>query len=81
MTFSPTVSTMGRNYLITKGQLIDIAKQGTNTVSSLELDFNKAIQDGSYIFKENSWYGNLLYIGQQNDYPIFTLTNESDSMN
>ncbi|MGA6118697.1 hypothetical protein [Sphingobacterium anhuiense] len=79
--FSPTVSTMGRIYLITKDQLIDIAKQGTNTVSSLELDFNKAIQDGSYIFKENSWYGNLLYIGQQNDYPIFTLTNESDSMN
>lgn len=78
-TFSSTVSTMGRIYLITKGQLIDIAKQETNTVSDLTVNFNKAIQDGSYIFKERCWYGNLLYIGEKNDYPIFTLTNESDN--
>ncbi|MEN5231567.1 hypothetical protein [Sphingobacterium faecium] len=78
-TFSPTVSTMGRIYLITKGQLIDIVKQETNTVLGLELDFTKAIQDGSHIFKEKSGYGNLLYIGQQKDYPIFTLTDESDN--
>jgi len=37
-TFNPTVSTMGRIYRITKGQLIDIAKQETNTGSGLELD-------------------------------------------
>lgn len=78
-TFSPTVSTMGRIYLITKGQLIDIVKQETNTVLGLELDFTKTIQDGSHIFKEKSGYGNLLYIGQQNNYPIFILTNESDN--
>jgi len=78
-TSNPTVSTMGRIYLITKGQLIDIAKQETKTVSDLEIDFNKAILEGAHLFKEKSWYGNLLYIGQHNDYPLFTLTNESDN--
>lgn len=47
--------------------------------ASKDWDNGGAIQNGSYIFKEKSGYGNLLYIGQQNDYPIFTLTNESDN--
>ena len=76
--FEPQASTMGRIYLITKGQLIDIARQETNTKSGLTIDFDKAIRKGSYIFKQPSWYGNLLHLGQHYDYPIFTLTNEND---
>lgn len=76
--FEPQASTIGRIYLVTKGQLIDIARQETNTKTELTIDFDKAIEDGSYIFKRPSWYGNLLYLGQQNEYPIFTLTNEID---
>jgi hypothetical protein len=76
--FEPQVSTIGRIYLVTKGQLIDIARQETNTKTELAIDFDKTIEDGSYIFKRLSWYGNLLYLGQQYEYPIFTLTNESD---
>ncbi len=76
--FEPQASTIGRIYLVTKGQLIDIARQETNTKTELTIDFDKAIEDGSYIFKRPSWYGNLLYLRQQNDYPIFTLTNEID---
>lgn len=76
--FEPQASTLGRIFLITKGQLIDIAKQETKTETELTLDFDKAVNDGSYIFKQRSWYGNLLYLGQQGDYPIFTLTNEND---
>ncbi len=78
-TFNPTASTYGRIYLITKGQLIDIARQKTNTSTSLEIDFEKAIKNGSYIFKQPSWYGNLLYLGEHNGFPIFTITNEQDS--
>jgi hypothetical protein len=76
--FEPQASTIGRIYLVTKGQLIDIARQETNTKTELTIDFDKAIEGGSYIFKRPSWYGNLLYLGQQNEYPIFTLTNEHD---
>ena len=76
--FEPQASTIGRIYLVTKGQLIDIARQETNTKNELTIDFDKAIEDGYYIFKQKSWYGNLVYLGQQNDYPIFTLTNEND---
>lgn len=76
--FEPRASTIGRIYLVTKGQLIDIARQETSTKTELTIDFDRAIEDGSYIFKRPSWYGNLLYLGQQNGYPIFTLTNEND---
>ncbi|AEV98128.1 hypothetical protein A4D02_33605 [Niastella koreensis] len=76
--FEPQASTIGRIYLVTKGQLIDIARQETNTKTELTIDFDKAINDSSYILKRPSWYGNLLYLGRQNEYPIFTLTNEND---
>ncbi len=76
--FGKQASTLGRIYLVTKEQLIDIAKQETSTKTELLLDFEKAIENGSYIFKRPSWYGNLMYLGQQNEYPIFTLTNENE---
>jgi len=76
--FEPQASTIGRIYLITKDQLIDIARQETQTTTELLIDFDRAIKDGSYIFKRPSWYGNLLYLGKQNEYPIFSLTNEND---
>ncbi|MGX1752143.1 hypothetical protein [Sphingobacterium sp. NPDC055346] len=40
------------------------------------MDFDLAISKGSYIFKEKSWYGNLLFLGEQSGFPIFTITNE-----
>lgn len=76
--FEPQASTIGRLFLITKGQLIDVARQETKTETELTIDFEKAVTDGSFIFKRPSWYGNLLYLGHQREYPIFTLTNEND---
>jgi hypothetical protein len=76
--FEPEASTLARMYLITKGQFVDVARQETKTESKLNLDFDLAIKDGSFIFKQRSWYGNIVYLGEQNGYPIFTLTNESD---
>ncbi|WP_289665607.1 hypothetical protein [Flavobacterium panacagri] len=71
-------TTLARIYLITKGQLIDIARQETNTKNDLLLDFESATSHGHYIFKRPSWYGNLLYLGEHDNYPVFTLTNEND---
>jgi len=76
--FEPQASTLARIYLVTKGQLIDIARQETNTETDLSIDFDASVRNRHYIFKDRSWYGNLVYLGDQRDYPIFTLTNERD---
>ena len=76
--FEPQKSTLGRMYLITPEQFIDVVKQETNSSDSLNIDFQKAITDGSLVFKEQSWYGNLIYLGTQYDYPIFTFTNKTN---
>lgn len=77
--FNKGIETLGRMYLITKEQLIDVARQETNTKEILNLDFDEAIRNGYYVFKKKpSWYGKLLYIGAQNDIPIFTFTSEEE---
>jgi hypothetical protein len=76
--FEPQASTMARMYLINKGQFIDIARQETKTEAELVLDFDTSVKEGSTIFKRPSWYGNLVYLGDQYNIPIFTLTNEID---
>ena len=76
--FEPQASTMARMYLINKGQLVDIARQETKTEAKLVLDFDTTVKEGSSIFKRPSWYGNLVYLGDQNNHPIFTLTNENN---
>ncbi|THD31262.1 MAG: hypothetical protein DI588_12805 [Flavobacterium johnsoniae] len=66
--------TYARLYLITKEQLADIAMQETNSNERPELDFDFAERNGRHIFKSPSWYGLLLYLGEDSGMPIFTLT-------
>lgn len=42
------------------------------------MDFNQAILNGNVIFKPGSMYGNLIFIGTKDYYPIFTFTNETN---
>src|SRR4030095_163368 len=44
--FEPQQSTLGRMYLITPQQFIDVVKQETNSSGSLHIDFEKAIVEG-----------------------------------
>lgn len=74
--FNENKSTLGRMYLITQEQFVEVVKQETNNNSDLNIDFEKAKKSGSIIFRKKSWYGNLLYLGEQNGNPIFTFTNE-----
>lgn len=69
--------TLGRMYLITNEQFVDVVRQETKTKEDINIDFEKAIVDGSVIFKRRSWYGNLIYLGTQSGFPIFTFTNEN----
>ena len=77
--FNDKIQTLGRMYLITTEQFTEIVKQETNNEGELHIDFKKAKERGSLIIKKKpSWYGNLLYLGEQNGNPIFTFTNEEN---
>lgn len=76
--FDTRHQTLARMYLITKEQFIDIVKQETDNKEELVINFDQALTDGSLVFKEGSWYGNLIYIGTQHEYPIFTFTNQDN---
>lgn len=70
--------TLGRMYLITRQQFIDVVKQEMDYEGELEINFSKVAASGNLIIKPNSWYGNIIYLGEQEGFPIFTFTNESD---
>ncbi|MFA5299513.1 MAG: hypothetical protein WC389_15090 [Lutibacter sp.] len=76
--FNDKTQTFGRMYLITQEQYVEIVKQEINHEGELLIDFKKAKEKGSLIFKEKSYYGNLIYLGEQNSNPIFTFTNEKN---
>lgn len=75
--FSPKHQTFGRMYLITKDQFIQIVEQETNR-NCVTIDFQKAIDEKTFVFIEKSWYGRIIHIGTQYGYPIFTFTSEED---
>ncbi|MCW3785679.1 hypothetical protein [Plebeiibacterium sediminum] len=68
--------TLGRMYLISYNQFIDVVKQENDYEGNLEIDFNEAQVRGSHVFLHNAWYGKLMYLGKESGYPIFTFTNE-----
>lgn len=79
--FNKKNQVLARMYLITKEQFEDVVKQETKFNGELRIDFEKCIENGSLIFKDPSWYGNLIYLGNQEGKPIFTFTSKSDFTN
>lgn len=75
--FGGREQSMGRMYLITQEQFKDVVRQETIR-EVINIDFDYAIESGGYVFAERSWYGRIVYIGTQDQYPIFTFTNEKD---
>ncbi|WP_223590644.1 hypothetical protein [Neobacillus bataviensis] len=65
--------TLSKKYLITTDQFLDVVKQENNGVE-FNLDLNEVKTAGSKIFRRQSWYGNVMYLGEDNGYPIFTFT-------
>ena len=57
---------------------MDVVKQETKCKGELNIDFDYCIEKGSMIFKDPSWYGNLLFLGEQSQNPIFTFTTKTD---
>lgn len=76
--FEQQQQTLGRMYLITREQFVDVVKQETENEDLRSIDFEKAIAEGSLVFRESSWYGNLIYLGIRDEFPIFTFTNHEN---
>jgi hypothetical protein len=69
--------TLGKMYLITRQQFLDVVQQENSAEDSIEIDFQKARHEKSLLVSENSWYGKLLFLGEKEDAPILTFTNEN----
>src|SRR5699024_1697256 len=67
--------TMGKRYLITQEQFIDLVKQESGLKSAPELDLERLEEEGTLVFDKTIWYGRLLYLGRDAGWPIVTFTN------
>jgi hypothetical protein len=65
--------TYGKIYLITSEQFLDVVKQENNGLAC-NIDLNMVKDKGSVIFRPKAWYGNVLYLGEKDNYPVFTFT-------
>ena len=71
-----TNMTLGRMYLITKQQFIDVVSQENNG-AKISVDLQKAKEKGSMVFHE-SLYGNIVYLGDEYGFPVYTFTSCTD---
>ncbi|WP_226665226.1 hypothetical protein [Metabacillus litoralis] len=65
--------TYSKKYLITTDQFMDIVVQENNGIE-FELNLNVIKDSKSCVFNSQSWYGNILYLGEDSGHPIFTFT-------
>jgi len=70
------INTLCNMYLITREQFLEVVQQENATDEKVKIDFDKVRNQKSLMVKENSWYGNLLCLGEEDHVPIFTFTNE-----
>ncbi|MBN2892482.1 MAG: hypothetical protein JXL97_11490 [Bacteroidales bacterium] len=69
-------TTLGRKFLITVDQFLDIVSQN-NGVEQTHIDFDEVIKHGSKSIND-TLSGNILYLGDEDGYPIFTFTSHFD---
>ncbi|MEX2594659.1 MAG: hypothetical protein WD426_17950 [Anditalea sp.] len=74
--FDESINTLGRMYLITRDQFIELVKQEIRLVGDLMIDFENIVKAGSLVIRDKVWYGRLISLGSEDGYPIFTFTNE-----
>lgn len=70
------IETLGRMYLITRQQFIDLVQQEIKFEGDFDINLEKVIEVGSLDMRNNSWYGQIIYLGEKEGAPIFTFTNE-----
>ncbi|WP_096438588.1 hypothetical protein [Alteribacter populi] len=68
--------TLGRMYLITEEQFMDVVKQENNGLY-FSVDLAEVRQKGSKVFNR-SRYGCIMHLGDEGELPIFTFTSHND---
>ncbi|MFS0674015.1 hypothetical protein [Ornithinibacillus sp. 179-J 7C1 HS] len=69
---SPKVNTIGRMYLITEEQFLDVVSQENGGMDmSLNLD---EVQEKGFVDIHDGWYNRIVYVGERYGAPIFTFT-------
>jgi hypothetical protein len=71
-----TVETLGRMYLITEQQFVDLVQQEIKYEGDFDIDLKSVIKNSSLDMKNDSWYGQIIHLGEEEGCPIFTFTNE-----
>lgn len=73
-------NTLCKLYLVTKEQFIDIMMQENDkdpNEERFDIDFESVKQSGHCSIgkdNDNAWYGKLVYVKEQDNYPVFTFT-------
>jgi hypothetical protein len=65
-------TTIGRKYLITAEQFMDVTAQ-ENSVEEIEADLEEVIEKG-FIHFGTGWYSRMVYLGEEEGYPMVTFT-------
>jgi hypothetical protein len=71
------VNTLGNMYLITQEQFLEVVQQENNARERIEINFREVLNQKSLAIGENSWYGNMLALGEEDKAPVITFTNQS----
>lgn len=71
------IRTLGRMYLITREQFVDVALQENGlkprNYGGFEINIEEAVERGTTTFRQG-WYGLVIYLGHEGKFPIFTLS-------
>lgn len=73
---SESCNTLSYMYLLTREQFLDVVSQENNN-GHFDFDLQEIIENGAKSFRQ-SWYGNILYLGTEEGYPVFTFTSNED---
>ncbi|MDX1762558.1 MAG: hypothetical protein R3218_10430 [Christiangramia sp.] len=71
------IETLGRRYLITSGQFVDLVRQELKFEGEIHIDFEELIEKGYYDCMSDGRYGMLLYLGEIEGKPVVTFTSET----
>lgn len=68
--------TLGRRYLITLEQFLDVVRQENALPADCEIsiDFDLLTSEGSQVVLADKYYGRLLYLGDAEGYPMYSFT-------
>ncbi|WP_417887887.1 hypothetical protein [Zunongwangia sp.] len=72
---SKGIKTFSKIYNISKDQFIDLVKQEIGIEGELKIDLEKVIEHGYIDLDTNVWYNRILFLGFQEEMPVFSFTN------